>query len=275
MSRTILGTLACLCVFTVAAPARAQIPVYDSGGFEPLRFAPGNLNGQDPLGPWQQSLPTGGTSTATVQTATVQGGLQAVQLNRAANSNGYWGVTKPVVAPQSVSISWDMNVTPSVGPQTFGPLFGVDSYNSPAGGNANRLGLAGVDATTGEILYLDPTQGLQVTTIGSPTVTFNAWHNFRMQLNFNGSGGGNYSVFVDSILRQTAGFINSTTSFNFNDAPIAGLAAAGGAADLAATGTAFFDNYSITAVPEPSSIALAGVGLAGLIYRRRQRLARR
>jgi hypothetical protein len=269
MSRPILGILTCCCVIGVS-PARAQVPVYDSGGFEGPRFTPGTLTGQDAvLGPWQQSLPTGGTSSATVQTTTVLGGTQAVQVNRAANSEGFWFVPKLSTAPQQVNVSWDMRVTHSVGPQQFGPFFGVDSYGSS--GTSNRLGMLGVDATTGEILFLDGLNGLQVTTLGSPTVTFDAWHNFRMQLDYNGTGGGTYSVFVDNVLRQAGTpFFNNVGTFNFTDAPIAALAAAGAPADQAATGTAFFDNYTITAtpVPEPSTIALAGVAFAGLVYRR-------
>jgi hypothetical protein len=204
-----------------------------------------------------------------------QSGLQAVQVNRAANSEGFWFVPKPFASPLQVNISWDMRVTQSPGPAgTFGPFFGVDSFGSA--GVSNRLGLTGVDARTGEILYLDGANGLQVTTIGSPTVTFDVWHNFRMQLDYNGTGGGTYSVFVDSTLRQTAPFFNNTGSINFADAPIAGIAAAGDAISQAATGNAYFDNYVITAmpIPEPSTLALVGIGLTGIIARRWRSRAR-
>src|SRR5262245_58369338 len=117
MSLTIRGTLACLCL-ALASPARAQIPVYDRAGVEQPRFVAGNLTGQDPLlGPWMQSVSGGPVSTATVQSTTVQAGLQAVQVNRAANSEGFWFVPKSVITPQQVAISWDMRVTQSTGPQ--------------------------------------------------------------------------------------------------------------------------------------------------------------
>jgi len=282
MFRTILGTLACLGFFI--APASAQIPVYNSGGFEGPRFVPGPLTGQDPvLGPWQQSVSGGGPlTTATVQGATVQAGSQAVRIDRAPNSEGFWFVSKPTVGPQQINVSWDMRVAQSVGAQQFGPFFGVDSYSG--GGGVNRLGMLGVDATTGEVLYIaplsDPNPGLQVVAGGpggvGSTVPFNTFNNFRLQLDYNGTGSGTYSAFVNGTLVQTAPFFTpGNVNFNFSDAPIAGIAAAGGAANQAATGTAFFDNYVITAAaPEPSSIALAGLGVVGLIVRRRRAASR-
>ena len=55
--------------------------VFDSEGFEPPRYTPGNLEDQDPLGPWQKDDPRAGL--AQVQTATVDSGSQAVRLTRA------------------------------------------------------------------------------------------------------------------------------------------------------------------------------------------------
>src|SRR5947209_3838782 len=101
--RSTVVSLGCLGLLAVAGPAVAQVTIYDSGGFEAMRFAttpaPANLAGQDAvLGPWQESH-TGSGSTAMVEASVQNGGTQAVQVNRAANDNAHWYVSTPTPAP--------------------------------------------------------------------------------------------------------------------------------------------------------------------------------
>ena len=54
----------------------------------------------------------------------------------------------------------------------------------------------------------------------------------------------------------------------FTEVSLTGLQAGPSAADLAITGTAYFDNLSVTAVPEPSSFLLIGLVMFGFLARR-------
>ena len=116
--------------------------VYDSGGFDAPRFVSGMaLQGQDSPptgeGPWQKD---GGTSTATVQTAIVATGLQAVQMIRAANNSGdtRWSVLEPLTptaVDNVVRIDVDMRVEQSTfAPFDFGPAFGIEAYDASSAG---------------------------------------------------------------------------------------------------------------------------------------------
>ena len=136
----------------------AATPIYDSGGYEAPRFTSGELSGQDVIqGPWAKD---DGTGVATIQSAVVNGGTQAVQLQRPASANGdtRYGVLKlvsPLPPNQIIQVSWDMRVNQTqVGGVQFGPFFGVEGYD--AFGAIKLIGSLGVDASTGDVLYQSP-----------------------------------------------------------------------------------------------------------------------
>jgi hypothetical protein len=224
------------------APTQATI-VYDSVGFEPPKFTAGLLEGQDG---WVR---TGNAAGGQVQIAVVESGNQAVQVTRAPNEDARWGVLTtgfPSPLTDPISIQWDMNVLPSGVPSgSFGPFFGVESYADVAG--LSFLGSLGVDAGTGDLLYLDPVNGFTETGV---TVPFATWHNYELLLDFASDS---YSIFFDGAL-QLSGIGFTTPSDTFSDAPIATVGAAADAISQAAIGSAFFDNYVITSIPEPSAV---------------------
>jgi len=283
MARSLFGATACVWILGLAGPAAAQVVAYDSGGFEPPVFAPGDLTGQDPaFGPWQRF--GGPASTATVRTygtagvtPPANGGTSGVQISRAANDVARWAVAASVPVPRTVSVQWDMRVAHAANQgQLFGPFFGADAL-----GSGGRIGLFGLDALTGDVLYLDPINGLQPTTPRT-LVPFDEFHNYRMEFSYNGSGGGTYKVFLDGVplpisnpLTLSSGFVNA--SGDFTQGRINGLPAAADSASQAAIGSAYFDNFSVTfsPVPEPASWAMAGVAAAaGWRWRRSCRAAR-
>jgi hypothetical protein len=257
---TVLGGF--VAVGAIASSASAAV-VYHSLGFEPPVFAPGVLEGQDPLdGPWQRSGLN--NSTATVQTAVTQSGLQAVKLTRAnaADADARWAVVKPQPNPfLGVQIDWDMYVEGSTAPDgSFGPFIGVEAYD--ALDNAPLLaGSLGVDAKTGDVLY--QAAGSGVLTETGTVVPFNQWNHFTISLDYAND---QYSVLMNGVLLATEGFVDPGID-DFTDAPLALLAAAGDPGSLNAGGTGYIDNYAIqTVVPEPAS-AWVGIMVIGLLGR--------
>ena len=262
--RSAFVVLAAAAGLFLAAPRASAIVVYDSNGFEAPRFIPGELAGQDVEGPWLRS---GGTNSAIIQSAVTQSGGQAVQFTRTANSSDTWyGVNKemtPTAPNQTVRISWDMNVTQTAGNE-FGPFFGVDAYDG-FGGLPKRVGLLGVDASTGEVLILGagPTDEEEVFIAPGQVVPFGQWNNYAVELDYATR---TYRGYVNGVLVGGDDFIDEEDGIvGFTDAPIASLQA--GAVDV--PGVAYFDNYTIEVVPEPTTVAIFGLASLGLLARRR------
>jgi hypothetical protein len=248
----------------LAAPRADAVVVYDSGGFEAPRFIAGDLAGQDVQGPWLRS---GGTAPAVVQSTVTRSGGQAVQFTRTATGGDTWyGVNKemtPTAPNQVVRISWDMNVTQTQGDE-FGPFFGVDAYDG-FGGLPKRVGLLGVDASTGEVLILGagPTDEEELFVAPGEIVPFGQWNRYALELDYATR---TYRGYVNGVLVGGDDFIDDEDGIvGFTDAPIGSLQA--GAADV--PGVAYFDNYTIEVVPEPTTVAIFGLASLGLLARRR------
>lgn len=278
----VLGALALAGLLSLTGAATAAtFTVIDGEGFEAPDYTTtfngtGQLEGQfastdGGFGStqWKQS-PAGGTGAATVQNSVVASGSQAVRVDRAAGSDDRWAV--PVTgypAERYVCIDWDMRVEQTVS-NTFGPFFGIEAYDDDAISIA-RLGMLGVDASTGEVLYGDTVDALQPVPTGA-TVAFGQWNNFHIQLDFLT---GTYAGYLNGAL-----VVNTTFEMpgagQFTDADIAALAADGSPAAQALTGTAYFDNYFVVEsdtpcypIPEPSTLVAGLTALAMLAARRR------
>jgi hypothetical protein len=251
--------------FALARPAAAA-SVYDSGGYEAPRFIPGELAGQDTLGPWLKDT---GTGTAVIQSAVTQSGSQAVQFTRPAAATGdtRYGVLKPLTPTgtlQVLQVNWDMNVTQATNPTIpFGPFFGVEGYDS-FNNDPKLIGSLGVDATTGDILYQDPQGFFAETGTKAP---FGQWNHYMLEMDFNTH---NYNVYYNGTKLATSTFIDPGI-VGFTDAPLAALAATLESISTA-TGTAYYDNYRIDIVPEPTALGVIGLGSLALL-RRRKRVA--
>jgi len=267
--------LAAMIMLAVAQSHAATI--VDSQGFESPFFTTtfdgdGKLEGQTPAtfnGTWLRTKGVA-SSTANIQTTVVDTGSQAVVVNRAANSDDRWGVPVDGYPSQRyVCINWRMRVEQTTGPvDTFGPFFGVEAYDDDAA-TIGLLASLGVDATTGDVLY--QAQGTGFFTETGVTVDFGQWNTFHIQLDY----------FTDTAMFALNNTIVGTTGFvdaglnEFTDATISALAAAGDPASQALTGTAFYDNFTVSEsslpclIPEPAAATMACLALLGVCSLRR------
>jgi hypothetical protein len=216
--------------------ARAASAPLDTGGFE--TYSVGNLTGQQG---WQG---VGGTGTAFVQSSVVKSGTKAVRVDRAPGDGSYWAVQFSgggLPTGRFMLVDWDMRVTGTgIINGTLGPFFGVESYDFQ--GTVARLGTFGVDATTGELLYLkrDPL-GAVFEVLPDETVDFNVWYHYAMLYDFTL---GKYSMYLNGIHMLTTDFADLGAN-QFTDADITTMAAAEDANSQSVTGTAYFDNFRV------------------------------
>ena len=124
------------------------------------------------------------------------------------------------------------------------------------------IGSVTVDATTGDVLYQEAGSGVLLPT--GNVVAFGVFHHFSFAADFSTM---TYSIFLDEELLQTEPFMDNT-AMRFTDAPLVTFAATADTLTTA-TGTAYFDNYVISTIPEPGMMSLFLAGAAML--RRTQR----
>ena len=225
------------------APSQVNTTLYDSASFEPPRFTTGALGGQDAAqGTWVKS---GNPSAAVVETTVVAHGAQAVRLNRVNGLDARFASVHNVTpGTDTITINWSMRVDAATESQPFGPFFGVEAYHDLGNGVLRLIGTGGVDAKTGEILFQDAGSGLIDTT--GITLGLGQFHSFKLVLDYATQ---QYSYFADDFLLRTEGFIDATPAnpiTGFSLASLSTFAAAGDALSLAAAGTAYFDDYSIS-----------------------------
>ena len=240
-----------LAILLFAWPLAAGVlaaPIVDTHGFE-SGFSPGALEGQDG---WVKSSfsPTGSggvdTSTATIQSITVDTGSKALQVEKSANYDSRW--IKPVAGlgfpnHRFILVDWDMNVTATGAPSgVFGPFLGVDTYDVTGGPSV--LGSLGVDATTGEVLYQAATSGVILPTGAS--VNFGSWHHFQIKLDF---GLDQYQVLLDGAPLASANFVDGVSN-TFSDADIAAFAVSADTLSQGQTATAYYDNFLVRDVSQ-------------------------
>jgi hypothetical protein len=149
-----------------------------------------------------------------------------------------------------VDIDWDMDIASG----GSNDLFGIELNNG-----ASRIAYAAVDAS-GNVA--EDGAGGNITNTGS-TVPTDAWEHYELQANFDTQ---TYQIFLNGIA------VDSPMEFEdgageFTDASLVSYSANGGPG----SGVAYYDNYVISAVPEPtgSGAVLAGGSLL-LLRRRRQ-----
>lgn len=248
-----------------------------------------------------------GTGTITNQPTEFFNGAQALRVARTANDTGtqryfYAQQTNDVTnaALRFVTVQWNMRVdAPTSTVPGPGPFFGIegkgfvtgDLGNSP-GSIPHRLGVLGVNAGTREVVVTGrPSSGLLAGVLGQYaigdasnnndpfTVIYGQWYTFRTIYDFDnktfdvgfGLSGGPITSLETGIRWAEAESIAGIT--RFGDADILGTALLDATSTTFApqpsSGVAFFDDLIVTAVPEPTTMALISAGAVLALRRRR------
>jgi len=195
--------------------------------FENPAFTLGSLSGQN-------GWATFGNANVVVQNAIVKSGLQAVEIDARTTQSGALHFDSPGTGVV-VSIQADIYLTSSSNETAW--QFGV--YN----------GFGGINILPGGSLQI-LTPGFPVT---GPLVNRDVWNNFQIDYN---EVAGQFNVFLNGTPVATNEAMFSGFGYSFATLNSFGYT---GANDVA-----FLDNFSVSAVPEPSSLLLLGSGILGL-----------
>lgn len=270
-SKIRMGVLAGAGIAAAMMSAQAKAVSVYSTGFETSEgFSSGNLVGQTGGTP-ALKFAVAPTPSPTSISAAVTGGkavLTATNLSaNPGNGTGDAASYYPSIALGSVNttvnpivtVSTTLAVTASGG--TF-PGFGLSLFGASSP-TQNPI-LSVYEEGDGSIIY----QGNEANATNPATPLLTGTNTFTAQLNYQT---GTYSINVTngvSTLASYTGTFNAAAGFGG-----AGLSAATFDNVAGASGTGTFDNFSITAVPEPTtaSLVVGGLAVAGL---RRRRAAR-
>lgn len=138
------------------------------------------------------------------------------------------------------------------------------------GGNyymARILGYTASDsgATSGSYFKLNGTDGAGNSLGTNPPLRSTGWHNLKVVISSDDGLSTDYAFYVDGILAKLAPNVGTAASMRSYDNVTLG-------SGLSSTAEVFFDNVSVdnNAIPEPTSVALLGIGAMGLLARRRR-----
>jgi hypothetical protein len=295
-SPVLLLTAAAL--WTGSPPARAQVVIYNSNGFEAPGYTAGTITGQTAstvAGPLTfQALPT--PSAGMIQSGTTFAGGQAFQIVgsqlvstsalgygdgnfwyvgfSAANAFNPVASGNPIVHMQfqgrvSGALALPSDI-PFAGPYLEGyTLSGTQQAISPILFNTNGgITVYSNSAVAGSDLSISSADGL---------ASREAWHSVDVQMNFNAQS---FRVVLDGtpVTFSEGAFSGIDVPFRNTNGPTVSIAELGmqgyyNASFNPTLNNVYFDNFAVTAqpVPEPSTLALVGFAVAGATVRYRRR----
>ncbi len=241
----------------IVSSAQAVTTLYETG-YEPPTYTLGALAPDSGFGQDNWLLVSGNAGASNVQTVIVNTGEQAVEVDAGAVT-GLQQVQSRILFPsydsvgnpeQVVKISQAMYLeSGGATNQIWVPLAGV--------------GPGGFTGFIGQVLWFESSgvarlhDGSSLT--GSVAVSFDEWHVFDLYLDYATQ---TQTAYVDGTLIGSIGFANAVTEFSSASFGLNNAGGGGGG------NSAFFDDLSVTSIPEPATAAL--LGLSGLTLLRRR-----
>ncbi len=275
LARTFATALAAAAILSPVTALGAGAPL-QTGGFE--NYTLGSLvpvyPDQQPhlgqqgwvgtgVGPIPSNL-TANVENAVIQAGVAYSGTKSLQINRAPNIDNRWAVifgTSPnpavlnVTLPQNrplslpshrfVLIDWDMRVPDAGGAgvtptyEEFGPFFGVEAYDASTN-TIGALGVLGVDASTGQVMYRRSDNGNFDDT--GQLANFDQWYHYGLVLDFNLH---TYTMYFNGNRITSRPFLDGPSFSHFTDADIAALSIGGSSQSKAMAGVAYIDNFRV------------------------------
>jgi hypothetical protein len=269
-------------------PARAQVVIFNSNGFEAPTFSAGAISGQQGF----QFLPS--SAAGVIQSGTVFGGSQAFQLvgsqiqqNDAYGNANFWyksysvgGAVNPVASGNPiVHVNFAGRVSGSLVLPSDIPFGGPYLEGYTATGVQQAITPFLINTNGGFTVFSNSVVGGsdQLISTADGLLTRETWGNFEGQLNFatqsfrllfNGS----------PVLFSEGAFSGYDVPFRDTFGPTVSVAELGfqgywNSSFSPTFNSMYFDNlsYTATAVPEPSTLALGGFGVMALTLRTRRR----
>lgn len=263
-------TVTALSLASLLAATRTHAATLYSTGFESPGFASGSqLVGQDG---WVAGPPFLSPNAAVISTAVPQAGTQGVrvrgqdmvhadEVGPELDASGSY--RRPVNYDTAAAGTSLVQITSSV--RLDGPAATGDFFTANMAGRSGDGGVGEISISSDGFVY-GYSGNFGGATLFSTPVTLGAWHALGLNINFNTNL---YSFTVDGTTSGEFPFEAGFTSDVLLRGSLVTYARPDAGANLRNNYTAYYDNFSINAVPEPATAGVLVLIACGVLLRRR------